>query len=134
AGLEAFLLDLPDWSFIRPKRPFPGPFAGDFHQALPREQTVVFLSYPDVGVTSREDLCGQLLDAICSDMSSELFKRVREDRGLAYFVATMRTLGIDTGQFTFYAGTRPDAAGEVLDVLRDEARRLREEGPTQEEF
>lgn len=134
AAFETFLLDLPDWAFRVPKVPFSGPVPGDERETMEREQTVVFLAYPDVGVTSAEDLQGQLLDAICSDMSSELFKQVREDRGLAYFVATQRTVGLDCGQFTFYAGTRPDAADEVLSVLRAEAARLREEGPSQAEI
>lgn len=132
--LEAFLLDLPDWAFRSADRAFEGPVAGDHRETLSREQTVVFLAYPDVGAAADEDLAGQVLDAICSDMSSELFKQVREDRGLAYFVSTTRTLGIHAGQFTFYAGTQPESAAEVLAALRTEARRLRENGPTQAEL
>lgn len=133
-ALEAFLLDLPEWAFLPADRPFEAPIAGVHREILPREQTVVFLAFPDVGAASPEDLAGQVLDTICSDMSSELFKRVREERGLAYFVATSRTLGIQAGQFTFYAGTHPQSADDVLDALKAEATRLRENGPTQAEL
>lgn len=132
--LEAFLLDLPDWAFLASHAEFGGPKAGVYSDVMDREQTVVFLSYPDVGVQKDDDLAGQMLDTICSDMSSELFRQVREERSLAYFVATSRTLGVDLGQFTFYAGTAPEAAEEVLAAMRDEARRLREKGPTKAEL
>lgn len=132
--LEAFLMDVPEWGFLASHIPFDGPVAGQHRDVMDREQAVVFLSYPDVGVQKEEDFAGQILDTICSDMSSELFRKVREERSLAYFVATSRTLGVDLGQFTFFAGTQPEAADEVLSVLRDEARRLREEGPTQAEL
>jgi zinc protease len=132
--LEAFLMDLPDWGFLASHVSFDGPQPGSFRDEMDREQTVVFLSYPDVGVQKDEDMAGQLLDTICSDMSSELFRQVREERSLAYFVATSRTLGVDLGQFTFYAGTAPEAAEEVLEAMKNEARRLREQGPTQDEL
>ncbi|MFP4282354.1 MAG: M16 family metallopeptidase, partial [Opitutales bacterium] len=38
------------------------------------------------------------------------------------------------GQFTFYAGTHPDSAGDVLEAFHEEARRLREDGLTPDEF
>lgn len=132
--LETLLLDLPAWSFRKIMRPFEisAPAADTFE--IQREQTVAFLSYLDCGVCGSEDLAGQVVDSVCSDMASQLFQTIREERGLAYFVSTGRTLGLNTGQFTFYAGTQPESAEEVLKLMADEAERLRVGGPSEAEL
>jgi zinc protease len=47
-------------------------------------------------------------------MASNLFERVREQKGLAYFVRSGRVLGLDAGMFYFLAGTQPGREAEVL--------------------
>jgi zinc protease len=47
-------------------------------------------------------------------MSSQLFERVREEKGLAYFVRSSRVSGLDTGMFSFFAGTSVKSYAEVL--------------------
>ncbi len=133
--LEAFLQDLPEWAFERREVPFvPGQARRRCEEFAPREQAVVFLAFPDVGVQSEDELCSQLLHAACSDMASQLFLKVREERNLAYFVSSHRLLSLSTGQFGFYAGTHPDHAQEVLEAFQDEAERLRTEGLGRAEF
>jgi zinc protease len=134
ALFEALLLDLPDWQFDRREIPFQ-PSQGSSHEVYaPREQSVVLLGFPDAGVCAPDELTAQVINAACANMASRLFMRVREEKNLAYFVSAHRSLSLNTGLFTFYAGTHPDAANEVLDVFHDEARRLREEGLTQDEL
>lgn len=132
--LEALLLDLPDWAFERQEVPFVPAIGGAYEVFAPREQAVVFLAYPDVGVHGEDELCGQVIHAACSDMASQLFTEVREKRNLAYFVSTHRLLSLSTGQFTFYAGTHPERAAEVLEVFHAEADRLRRVGLSQDEL
>lgn len=131
---EAFLLDLPGWAFQPREVPFAPAGAGDFEEFAPREQAVVLLGFPDAGVMAPDELSGQILHAACSDMASALFTKVREERNLAYFVAATRMLSLNTGQFSFYGGTHPDSAGEVLEAFRGEAARLRTEGLSPDEF
>jgi len=132
--LESFLEDLPEWharevntgSVVHEKK--------DIRETMDREQSVVFLAFPDVGVRDDAHMVSNLIHAVCGDMASELFRKVRDDRGLAYYVSTDRVSGLDTGCFSFYAGTRPEAAEEVLTVLREEAERLRSGGMTAAEL
>ncbi|OFW15568.1 MAG: peptidase M16 [Acidobacteria bacterium RIFCSPLOWO2_12_FULL_66_10] len=55
-------------------------------------------------------------------MSSRLFQNVREKRGLAYAVFSGLSAYRDAGSFTIYAGCSNDAVGEVLDLVVEELR------------
>ena len=82
------------------------PATTDFiKEHLDREQAVVFQAFPDVGVMPEESLVGEVLDEILSDMSGPLFKAVREDQSLAYFVGASRLLSHNFGCFYLFAGT-----------------------------
>lgn len=67
-------------------------------------------------------------------MSSRLFKKVREELGLAYSVYSYSSHYAETGMFTVYAGVNPQkaekAAEAVVGVLRDFCKN----GVTEEEF
>ena len=62
-------------------------------------------------------------------MSSRLFQKVREERGLAYSVYSAVNAFSDSGVMMVYAGTSPDKGDEVLAVVADEMRELRDKGP-----
>jgi len=66
-------------------------------------------------------------------MSSRLFQKVREERGLAYSVYSAVNAFQDAGILMIYAGTSPDKGDEVLDVVGKELRELREKGPGEHE-
>jgi predicted Zn-dependent peptidase len=55
-------------------------------------------------------------------MSSRLFQNVREKRGLAYAVFSGLSAYRDAGSFTVYAGCSNEAVGEVIDLVVDELR------------
>ncbi len=101
---------------------------------MDREQAVLFQAYPDVGICSPDYLKGELLNELLNGMSSRLFERVREDRGLAYFVGTSRTLGLQTGMFTFYAGTHSEQTDEVAAEIDVEIARVKAGQVTEEEL
>jgi len=67
-------------------------------------------------------------DEIFSGMASRLFERVREERGLAYFVRSARVSGIDAAMFCFLAGTQPGREGEVLAEIEAEIARVQADG------
>ena len=58
--------------------------------------------------------------ALGGGMSSRLFQRVREERGLAYSVYSFTSAYADAGQFAVYAGCQPGKADEVLSIMREE--------------
>jgi predicted Zn-dependent peptidase len=55
-------------------------------------------------------------------MSSRLFQNVREKRGLAYAVFSGLSAYRDAGSFTVYAGCANDAVGQVIDLVVEELR------------
>ncbi len=76
-----------------------------------------------------------ILDGVLGGgMSSRLFQEIREKRGLAYAVYSFSALYQDTGEFAIYAGTRPDNAEEVIQLIRIEAERIAESGVKPEEL
>ncbi len=60
---------------------------------------------------------GVLSSALGGGMSSRLFQRVREERGLAYSVYSFSNSYSDAGSFGVYAGCQPGKADEVLGLM-----------------
>jgi predicted Zn-dependent peptidase len=58
-------------------------------------------------------------------MSSRLFQNVREKRGLAYAVFSGLSAYRDAGSFTIYAGCANEAVGEVIDLVVEELRAVK---------
>lgn len=124
--LESFLLELPGWSFRPVNHPFERPFqTGRINDNLPREQSVVFEAFPDVGIRSDNVLLADCLDAYLSDMSGPLFTNIREQQQLAYFVSSARVLGPQFGMFYLYAGIEPGKEDVVFAAFDREIERLR---------
>ncbi len=61
--------------------------------------------------------------AMGGGMSSRLFQRLREERGLCYSVFAQAQSYDDTGMLTIYAGTGADEIGELAGLTADELRR-----------
>jgi zinc protease len=102
--------------------------AGDFVEKQPREQAVVLQAFPGTRVHAPDYHVGEVADELFSGMASRLFERVREEKGLAYFVRSGRVLGLDTGMFYFFAGTQPGKEGEVLAEIDAEIARVQAGG------
>jgi predicted Zn-dependent peptidase len=63
---------------------------------------------------------GVLSAALGGGMSSRLFQRIREERGLAYSVYSFSGGYADAGAFGVYAGCQPGKADEVLGLMAEE--------------
>ena len=126
--LKAFLAKLPRGGAPRmPAGPAPGhlPAAvGDFVEQQPREQAVVLQAFPGPRVHAPDYYVSEVADELFSGMASRLFERVREEKGLAYFVRSGRILGLDAGMFYFFAGTQPGKEGDVLAEIDAEIARV----------
>jgi predicted Zn-dependent peptidase len=59
-------------------------------------------------------------------MSSRLFQNVREKRGLAYAVFSGLSAYRDAGTFTIYAGCSNEAVGQVIDLVVEELRAVKQ--------
>jgi predicted Zn-dependent peptidase len=69
-----------------------------------------------------------------SGMSSRLFQKVREERGLAYSVFSFHSFFQVSGAAGVYVGTQPRTAREAEDVIREEFERLARHSLTAEEL
>ena len=133
--LKAFLAKLPRGTAPKRTAVFTAPGeAGDFIEKQPREQAVVFQAFPGPGLLADDYYIGEVADELFSGMSSRLFERVREEKGLAYFVRSSRVTGVDAGMFMFYAGTAPATADEVLAEIDAEIARVQAGEVTIEEL
>lgn len=69
-----------------------------------------------------------------SGMSSRLFQEIREKRGLAYSVYSYRSMFMETGTFSVYAGTLPQNAETVIDLVLEEIQSVVRDGITEAEL
>jgi zinc protease len=106
-------------------RSFTGPAEiGEFVETQPRQQAVVLQAFPGPGLLASDYYVGEVADELFSGMSSRLFERVREEKGLAYFVRSARVVGLNMAMFYFIAGTEPRHAVEVLTEIESEIDRV----------
>ena len=109
---------------IAPKQSGGAPAASDLVEKQPREQAVVLQAFPGPRAQGDDFYVGEMADELFSGMASRLFERVREEKGLAYFIRSGRVLGLDTGMFYFFAGTQPGREAEVLAEIDAEIARV----------
>ena len=135
SGLRRFLARIPSGAVPQADAGFNGPAeCGDFVETQPRQQAVVMQAFPGPGLLMADYHASEFADELFSGMSSRLFERVREEKGLAYFVRASRVVGLRTGMFYFLAGTHPQHSAEVLAEIGAEIVRVQEGGVGEEEL
>ena len=96
----------------------------DLFRKKPIEQAHFAFAFPTIERDDPAFAATQVMNAILGGgMSSRLFKRVREELGLAYSVYSYSSHYAGTGLFTVYAGVNPknaeSAADAVVSVIRE---------------
>ncbi|MGB8400742.1 M16 family metallopeptidase [Bradyrhizobium sp.] len=98
-------------------------------------QTVVTFGGPGIRRHDPDFMAGFVVNHILGGgSSSRLYREVREKRGLAYSVYETLMWMDRSALFIGNTGTRADRAGETVDAIEQEIRRIAEEGPTQKEL
>jgi zinc protease len=99
-------------------------------------QTVVTFGGPGIRRHDPNFMAGYVVNHILGGggLSSRLYKEVREKRGLAYSVYESLLWMERSAIFIGNTGTRADRAGETVDAIEKEIRRMAEDGPTQQEL
>nr|WP_244069501.1 pitrilysin family protein [Bradyrhizobium sp. Ce-3] len=99
-------------------------------------QTVVTFGGPGINRHDPDFMAGYVVNHILGGggLSSRLYKEVREKRGLAYSVYEALVWMDHSALFIGNTGTRADRAGETVDAIDAEIRRIAEQGPTQQEL
>jgi zinc protease len=117
----------------------------DVEAAKPPQRAFIPLDVPQTVVTfggpgfKRQDpnfMAGYVVNHILGGggLSSRLYHEVREKRGLAYSVSESLLWMDHSAVFVGNTGTRADRAGETVDAIDKEIRRIAEDGPTQQEL
>jgi zinc protease len=123
--LEAFLKRIPRGTALGAGPAFAGPASvGDFVEKQPREQAVVLEAFPGSIIDAPDFYVSEVIDELFSGMASRLFERVRDQKGLAYFVRSGRLACRSAAMFYFIAGTQPGKEREVLDEIALEIARV----------
>jgi zinc protease len=98
-------------------------------------QTVVTFGGPGIRRHDPNFMAGYVVNHILGGgSSSRLYKEVREKRGLAYSIYESLLWMDRSALFVGNTGTRADRAGETVDAIEKEIRRIAEDGPTQKEL
>ena len=119
----------------RLERCAPDPLSGVNVFFKDTEQAHICLAAPGVASTNRDRYAFSLLNTILGgNMSSRLFQKIREERGLAYSVYSFSNAYADTGMLGAYAGVEPAAAVAAVDLMLGEMKRLAKEPVTDEEL
>ena len=99
-------------------------------------QTVVTFGGPGIKRQDPNFMAGYVVNHILGGgtLSSRLYHEVREKRGLAYSVYQSLLWMRNSAIFIGNTGTRADRAGETVDAIDKEIRRMAADGPTQQEL
>lgn len=114
-------------------RPRPGreaPPVSPHVQVIQRdlEQVQLYVAGPGPVLSDQDRYAAHLLNTVLGGgVSSRLFQSIREERGLAYTVYSSMASYSDTGYVWVGAGTRPQSAEVVFDLIDVELRKLCEE-------
>ncbi|HLH33721.1 MAG TPA: pitrilysin family protein [Alloacidobacterium sp.] len=92
------------------------------------EQVQLCLGVPAPAIADESRYVTLVLNTILGGgMSSRLFQTVREERGLAYSIYSDLNPYSDTGSLCVYAGTSSDRAIQVVHLVMEQFRRLKNE-------
>ncbi|WP_409334470.1 M16 family metallopeptidase [Bradyrhizobium jicamae] len=99
-------------------------------------QTVVTFGGPGINRHDPDFMAAYVVNHILGGggLSSRLYKEVREKRGLAYSIYEALLWMDHSSLFIGNTGTRADRAGETVEAIDREIRRIAEQGPTQQEL
>lgn len=99
------------------------------------EQAHIILGGPGLQRSDERRWAFEVLNHVMGrGMSSRLFHEVREERGLAYAIYGFKLAYADNGAWGVYVGTTPSQTDTALNVIRDELKKVVEEGITAEEL
>jgi predicted Zn-dependent peptidase len=107
----------------------PAAFAGGQRREVRELEQVHFaLAFEAPRYRDKAMYTNQVLStALGGGMSSRLFQRIREERGLCYSIFSQSGAYEDTGMFTVYAGTSAEEIAELAGLTVDELKRAAED-------
>ncbi len=99
------------------------------------EQVQICLGLPSPRITDENRYATLILNTVLGGgMSSRLFQRIREERGMAYSIYSDLSPYSDTGSMCVYAGTSADKARPMIALVLAEFQNLKEQLISTEEL
>jgi len=99
------------------------------------QQVYLIAGFPGYAQVSPKRYAYQVMNEILgAGMSSRLFQRIREDRGLAYTVSSFPDAYLDSGLLLIFGVVEPGQAAEYHRVMGEELRRIARDGVSAEEL
>jgi len=98
---------------------------GEFRDPRDLEQLHLVLGFQGVPYDDDDFYAATALTTLLGGgMSSRLFQEIRERRGLVYSIYSFASYYADSGLFGIYAGTGKDEAGQLVEAICTEIKRL----------
>ncbi|MBK9293745.1 MAG: insulinase family protein [Oligoflexia bacterium] len=91
---------------------------------LKKEQAHIVLGYRGITLSDEKRYILQIIQAILSGQGGRLFLELRDKASLAYTVAPIQLLGIDTGYFGAYIGCSPEKTETAISMLKEEFNKM----------
>lgn len=104
---------------------------------IKKETNQVHLCVNTIGVSNSDEnriAASVISNVLAGNMSSRLFQKIREEKGLAYSVYSYMSTFDEGGIFTVYAGTTHESYEEVIDIILKEMKDIKENGITEKEL
>ena len=105
------------------------------HKSKDTEQVHICMGYNGIELGSKYTYPLLVMNNIFGgSMSSRLFQKIREEKGLAYSVFSYPSSYIGCGVFSIYAGMKPTQTESVLNIIYNEINELRGNSITNQEL
>lgn len=104
---------------------------------IKKDSKQVHLCFNTLGTSlfDKERYCVSIISTVLAgNMSSRLFQKIREERGLAYSVYGYSSSYEEGGYLTIYAGTTLEDYKEVIDIIENEFEDIKNNGITEYEL
>ncbi len=99
------------------------------------EQTHICMGFPGIPLLDERIYSVMAFNNLFGgSMSSRLFQKIREDKGLVYSVLSHPSNYTIGGFFTIYASMKPSNAQEVLSIITEEIKSVLHDGVTHDEL
>ena len=92
------------------------------------DQTHFILSFYGFDMFDKKNSAVSALSTVLGgSMSSRLFRKMREELGICYYIGTSVSAGLEEGTFSIYAGVANDRLEEALEGVMSELRKIKAE-------
>lgn len=103
-------------------------------ETKPKEQAVMLLGFSGADIFNPDRFALELLDTAYSGLGSRVFRRIRDELGLCYYVGAYQLLGLEPGYFALYVGTTPEKVAACEREFYAELEKLKTTGLSDEEL